>query len=266
MQDGERMKFTGHERDLCCDGMLRYTDNMHARQYAPLMGRFLSVDPSRLSVVARQPQTWNRYSYVYSRALVAVDPDGAIPYLVARPLSLPFPSPHTAQHLFIVTHARYPGDPRARVFSFGPTRTGMLGLLTSTNAARKAKDTRSNDRAAWLSLANPNARASYRAIPASDDAVASTALNVRAVVPYRDGGPNSNSAAVAVANRAAGTDIPLPGQLDTWYQDDHGAIGAGHADRVQFASSTVSLGLIFGLGDPFSFQGALVDGVWVSFR
>jgi RHS repeat-associated protein len=74
MQDGERMKFTGHERDLCCDGMLRYTDNMHARQYAPLLGRFLSVD--RIQGIPSDPQTWNRYVYARNGPMKLTDPTG----------------------------------------------------------------------------------------------------------------------------------------------------------------------------------------------
>jgi RHS repeat-associated protein len=75
IQDSERLKFTGHERDL------NYTfdtaddlDYMHARFYNPLLARFLSVDPILGSRAA--PQSWNRYAYVMNRALIAVDPDG----------------------------------------------------------------------------------------------------------------------------------------------------------------------------------------------
>jgi RHS repeat-associated protein len=73
--DDERMKFTGHERDRCCDGWGKYTDNMHARQYAPLFGRFLSIDPVRGDV--DNPQTWNRYAYVLNNPVNLNDPSGA---------------------------------------------------------------------------------------------------------------------------------------------------------------------------------------------
>jgi len=69
--DAERAKFTGHERD---DPTLDY---MHARYYAVKWGRFLSVDP-KLNVkrALRQPQNWNRYSYVMNNPLTYTDPTG----------------------------------------------------------------------------------------------------------------------------------------------------------------------------------------------
>ncbi|HYO78276.1 MAG TPA: RHS repeat-associated core domain-containing protein, partial [Thermoanaerobaculia bacterium] len=55
----EKKQFTGHERDA------ESLDYMHARFYAPFMGRFLSVDPAYdLGRVMLKPQGWNRYSYV----------------------------------------------------------------------------------------------------------------------------------------------------------------------------------------------------------
>ena len=72
---GERMRFTGHERDL---GVLTSTaddiDYMHARYYRPLFARFLSVDPAEGDPA--EPQSWNRYSYVRSHPLTATDPTG----------------------------------------------------------------------------------------------------------------------------------------------------------------------------------------------
>ena len=67
--DGERFKFTGHERDL--PGTLNY---MHARYYDGMMGRFLSVD--RIGGIAQLPASWNRYTYAHNGPLTQVDPDG----------------------------------------------------------------------------------------------------------------------------------------------------------------------------------------------
>jgi len=75
-QDTERMKFTGHERDLR-DGS-NTTDDldyMHARYYNPNLGRFLSVDPGRDSE-PRMPQSWNCFAYVRGNPLVGIDSDG----------------------------------------------------------------------------------------------------------------------------------------------------------------------------------------------
>jgi RHS repeat-associated protein len=69
-QDGERMKFTGHERDAT------NLDYMHARSYLPWTGRFLSVDPTRASAKPSVPQSWNRYSYAANNPLKFVDRNG----------------------------------------------------------------------------------------------------------------------------------------------------------------------------------------------
>lgn len=73
------MKFTGHERDYAGsfgreDG--HAIDYMHARYYNTGMGRFLAVDP--VEGFRRQPQSWNRYSYVYDNPIRYRDPDGLV--------------------------------------------------------------------------------------------------------------------------------------------------------------------------------------------
>ena len=73
-----RMRFTAHERDgagaSAGPGMLDY---MHARYYDPVMGRFLSVDPTLdVTRAIHQPQMWNRYSYVINNPIRNMDPDG----------------------------------------------------------------------------------------------------------------------------------------------------------------------------------------------
>jgi len=74
-QDQERMKFTGHERDLAdpsspADDL----DYMHARFTNPTTGRFLSTDTALGT--SSQPQSWNRYGYVSSNPTNLVDPLG----------------------------------------------------------------------------------------------------------------------------------------------------------------------------------------------
>ena len=71
----ERLKFTGHERDLSeASSPADDLDYMHARHYNPLLGRFLSVD--RVRGQAEVPGTWNGYVYALNRPLNLVDPDG----------------------------------------------------------------------------------------------------------------------------------------------------------------------------------------------
>ncbi|MBI4917813.1 MAG: RHS repeat-associated core domain-containing protein [Acidobacteria bacterium] len=67
----ERMKFTGHERDLA-SGL----DYMHARYYSPYVNRFLSVDPGR-DTDSERPQSWNLYSYARNNPVKHVDTNGA---------------------------------------------------------------------------------------------------------------------------------------------------------------------------------------------
>ena len=74
-QDSERMKFTGHERDLNdpsspADDL----DYMHARHYSILTGRFLRADP--LGGDPLEPQSFNLYGYVGNHPLTATDPTG----------------------------------------------------------------------------------------------------------------------------------------------------------------------------------------------
>lgn len=77
-QDTERMKLTGHERDLASPaGAGDDLDYMHARHYSPLIGRFLSTDRKRGYPSA--PQSWNRYSYAYDSPTNLIDPDGYEP-------------------------------------------------------------------------------------------------------------------------------------------------------------------------------------------
>ena len=80
IQEGDQMKFTGHERDLGDTTAPNHSaddlDYMHARYYRPFLGRFISVD--RHSGDPRQPQSWNRYSYVMSNPLANIDPTGLV--------------------------------------------------------------------------------------------------------------------------------------------------------------------------------------------
>jgi hypothetical protein len=43
------------------------------------MGRWMSPDPAMESEILENPQTWNRYSYVYNQPLYGTDPDGRCP-------------------------------------------------------------------------------------------------------------------------------------------------------------------------------------------
>ena len=73
--DGQRLRFTGHERDLGGtnpDGT--GLDYMHARYYAAAWGRFLSVDSE--TGIASTPQSWNRFAYTRNNPISRSDPNG----------------------------------------------------------------------------------------------------------------------------------------------------------------------------------------------
>src|SRR2546429_756016 len=69
--DNVRQKFTDKERDAETG-----LDYFGARYYASAQGRFTGADPLMASARASQPQSWNRYTYVYNNPLEYVDPDG----------------------------------------------------------------------------------------------------------------------------------------------------------------------------------------------
>jgi RHS repeat-associated protein len=78
LQEGERMKFAGHERDLGnLAGDADDLDYMHARHFNPLNARFLSIDVAGGD--PRNPQSWNRYAYVLGNPLKYTDPRGLLP-------------------------------------------------------------------------------------------------------------------------------------------------------------------------------------------
>jgi RHS repeat-associated protein len=222
------MKFTGHERDAATG-----LDYMHARYYSPTLGRFLSVDPGK-DWDLYQPQSWNMFAYVRNNPVNAIDPTGKISYLVSRPLGAStgrsIVRRAAGDHMFIVTHARYPGDPKANVVSFGrstePFSFGRAGRV-DTKTTGLSTDTFIRDKGEWRGLAQPStSEAAYIAIPASDDRVKGIAEAVVPSHPYEKTGTNSNAIAQAVADTAAGQQVPAPGTAPKR--------GAGEAHQIQF--------------------------------
>ena len=74
--DSDRMKFTGHERDLgSAAGTGDDLDYMHARFCSPVTGRFMGVDPGD-SAKRAMPQSWNKYAYALGNPVRYTDADG----------------------------------------------------------------------------------------------------------------------------------------------------------------------------------------------
>ncbi len=91
-QDAERMKFTGHERDLAsAAGAGDDLDYMHARHESPVTGRFLVADQdgflslqfgddqerARFKGFIVEPQVWNLYVYAIGNPLKYTDQNGS---------------------------------------------------------------------------------------------------------------------------------------------------------------------------------------------
>jgi hypothetical protein len=79
---------------------------MVARYYSSSLARFMAVDPG-FDTDLGNPQSWNKYAYVRSNPLIAIDPDGRDTYLVNRHLMI-FGAGDTTQgnfisHTFVIT-------------------------------------------------------------------------------------------------------------------------------------------------------------------
>ncbi|HPW56489.1 MAG: hypothetical protein KA072_12845 [Thermoanaerobaculaceae bacterium] len=101
--DSERLRFTGHERDLqaTLDAPADDLATMHARYDNPNLGRFLSVDPGRPRLT--EPQSWNGYLYGVNSPLANVDPDGC------DAIAVVFPEYLIATPIGRVSHLRHAG-------------------------------------------------------------------------------------------------------------------------------------------------------------
>lgn len=190
-----------------------------ARIYSPTLGRFLQTDSVGYS------GGLNLYAYVLDDPVNSADPTGNDPYVAGRLLDQwVLGTALQLDHAFIAYGARYPGDPKATIVSFGKLANGNLGNVNDPNrAADVSKKTHATDIRDWLSLATAKPQAWAQRIDAKDSTVAAAAKGVQEnapywAVPYLDlagRAANSNSAAHAVADSATeedgGTPTPKPG-------------------------------------------------------
>ncbi|MBU0766358.1 hypothetical protein KKF55_01050, partial [Patescibacteria group bacterium] len=152
-------------------------------------------------------------------------------YYVSRPLAKNVVNIF-ASHNFIVTNARYLGDPNATVISFGHNDSGNLGMVDYCTSNNTSASTHSSDVKAWTSLANTGSDESNRIkhvlIPADSNSVIDLAFSIMEDQDYAMfSGPfgiNSNSAAHAIANYF--DDISDP----SWRFSP----GSGNADKIKY--------------------------------
>ena len=181
-----------------------------ARDYDPEIGRWTSKDPIRFG--GGDP---NLYGYVLNDPLNFIDYEGLLSYLVSRPLSFP-EFGLIGGHMFIVTNAKYIGDPNATVYSYGMLGNGNAGNVAGAQNAESIA-TFINDQKFWKNLQklNCNAIDPFKQFPitkikARDDVVSEFANRVIENRRYSIFGFNSNAIARGVAERASGGPVALP--------------------------------------------------------
>ncbi len=124
--DWERMKFTGHERDLMgTPSQTDDLDNMHARFYNPNIARFLS--PDLLRGDPHSPQSFNLFAYVKNRPMTYTDPWGLVPTIQ---IPCPDSAPPGAYCFGYPGPDRIPYNPYSTIIHwiyFGPDSGGSSG-------------------------------------------------------------------------------------------------------------------------------------------
>lgn len=188
------------------------------------MGRYLQADP------IGQTGGMNVYLYAQDSPVNWIDPSGLASFLVARPTDTNLLGRPLADHLFIATDADYVGDPDATIIAFGQGADGNIEKHTNEPTHY----------AAWVALGNQAATKAvckngpYSRVPASDAAVSDAAARANPTGDYAGFGfpfgTNSNEAAQAIANEAAGATVPTPSTGNSAF----GPFSAGSSARVPF--------------------------------
>jgi RHS repeat-associated protein len=171
---GSRFRYTG--QTMIPEAHLYY---YKARVYSPSLGRFLQTDPVGTN------DDLNLYAYTGNDPVNLADPTGDYSYVVARPLDSWF-GKHNVGHAFIVTNARWIGDPDAHVYSFGELKNGAMGNVAFPGRASEiAEQTARTDYHAWLARANSDDWRNAAMIDAPDRVVEDFAQNVVEDRAYR---------------------------------------------------------------------------------
>lgn len=186
----------------------------------------------------------NRYAYVKNSPVMGVDPTGLDSYIAARPLDsvvgkLGF------GHAYIVVDAKRPGDPNAKVISFGELKNISMGNVNDpSRASDLSRTAHASDKAHWISLGKDDT-GSFFQIESGDSIVSAVAGALLEsgdydAIPGLDafsGAPavNSNSAAMAIAQKS--TEIAGGRRVEP--PKEYVLPGINEAARVEFDQNKI---------------------------
>ena len=106
----DQVKFATYTRDAATGN-----DYADQRYYSSALGRFLNADPSWGSVSYSNPQSWNRYSYVFGDPINGSDPSGLCTTIIGGITQTPWTAPTSEEQKFAsnvgaITAFPYAGD------------------------------------------------------------------------------------------------------------------------------------------------------------
>ncbi|MCI5044680.1 MAG: RHS repeat-associated core domain-containing protein [Aquisalinus sp.] len=130
----ERPAFTGHIHDdgsLGSGAPMNGLTYMQARFYAPVIGRFLSIDPVGFVESGNNPAMFNRYSYAWNDPVNLTDPDGREPLALNDPTFLYGLPQHPTSGEAAMLGSLIPGSGVVEAMASGSGAGGIIGAMAT---------------------------------------------------------------------------------------------------------------------------------------